>query len=200
MNRTNGFTLIEILIALFIFAILGTIAAIGLHAVLNTHERIEHTQRELRNMQWAFLLMRRDFTQLIQRPITSTGGEELPALLINSTNHVEFTTGGFINPNAISPRSTLIRVAYELDHHQLVRLTWPVLDRPTQISAQRRILLNHVTHMHFNYVDDHGQLLNVWATNSIISLPQAIIINLTIKNVGNWQGVFPIVGRGNETR
>jgi hypothetical protein len=52
--------------------------------------------------------------------------------------------------------------------------------------------------MNFNYVVDRGQLLNAWTTNSIIAMPQAIIIHLTIAHFGTWQGVFPIVGRGSE--
>lgn len=192
-----GFTLIEVMIALFIFAILGTIAAMGLHAVLNAKARLSVVQAELREFEFATTMMRHDFLQLIQRPISGTSGEELPPLWIKSTHHIEFTTAGYTNPDAIASRSTLRRVAYIWRQGDLIRVTWNALDRPPHITAMHRVLLHHVKNFYLNYVNDKGQLTEVWASDSPVTAPPAaIIVNVTLPTLGSWQGIFPINGRG----
>ncbi len=191
--KINGFTLIEILIALLIFAILSAVAAVGLRSVIHTHQKMKIIDREFEQIQTAATFMRRDFSQIIQRSISSESGAELPALVITSTHYLEFTSAGYSNPNAVENRSTLRRVAYEWENGKLVRLTWPVLDRPPRVVPERRVLLNHVTGMTLMYVNDQGQLVNVWA---MAHFPRAIVLALTLSRFGVWEGVFPISARG----
>lgn len=190
----RGFTLIEILIALFIFAILGSMAAIGLHAVSHTYQQLEHTQQQIRRLQFVTTLMRRDFTQIIMRSATSTSGNSLAPLVMTTTDNIEFTTGGFANPYSAEKRSTLQRIQYEFENHELIRITWPVLDRAPNATPQYQVLLRHLKKMSLRYVDKKGQLLNVWTTTT--PLPQAIVVTLTLENGAIWRGVFPLVSRG----
>ena len=199
----RGFTLIEIVVALFIFAILGTITAIGLRAVIKTHQRVEQVDKHLQKLQIAMTLMRRDISQFVDRPVASTSGESLPSLLIKNTSDFALTTGGYANPFSATKRSTLQRVAYQLKDHKLIRITWPALDRPPHITPLQRILLTHVTSMSLSFINDKGQTINVWAPGTIQNstvqpgtLPRAIIITLTLQHQGKLRSVFPIVGRG----
>lgn len=199
-NNHSGFTLVEVLIALFIFSILGMITIISISSVVHTYQRMKRVNNQLEQIQTAATLMRSDFTQMIQRPILSEHGEELPSLVTTSAHYVEFTTAGYSNPLAFEKRSTLRRVAYEWRDNKLIRLSWSALDRPPQITPERRILLRNVTQMTWMYVNHQGQLMNVWVTdnsgNPLILLPQAILVTLTLSHLGVWQGVFPLVSRG----
>jgi general secretion pathway protein J len=195
--QSKGFTLIEIIVALFIFAILGTIAAIGLRAVIRTHKHLEKVDKNISQLEIAMTLMRRDLTQMTDRAITNTSGEELPALMVINNHHIEFTTGGYANPFAASKRGTLQRVAYQLKNNKLVRLTWSAIDRPAHIEPSRRVMLNGVTHMNLSFFDNQKQIINVWTPDANVgTLPQAIIFTLKLRNHSTLQGVFPIVGRG----
>ncbi len=201
-KKHTGFTLIEILIALFIFAILGTVSAVGIRTVINSHRRIEKIHQALEAVQFATAQMRVDFIQIIPRPIVGSNGEPLPALLISSIQAIEFTTGGYANPQARENRGTLRRVAYTWENGQLIRSTWSVLDRSPSTKLERRILLKNVTDFSLNYVNDVGSLVNVWVTNNpsqpdaLIALPRAIVVTMHIATLGVWQGVFPIPSRG----
>src|SRR3990167_2530697 len=199
--KLSGFTLVEVLIALFIFAILGTITIIGVRSVIHTYQRMKAVNHELEQIQAAVTQMLFYFIQMIQRPILNENGKELPPLLIDSEHRIEFTTAGNSNPSALEKRGTLTRVAYDWRDGELIRFTWPALDRSPQTTPERRVLLRHVTQMTLRYVNLQDQLMNVWVTdnttsNPLIRLPQAIVVTLTLSSLGVWQGVFPIAGRG----
>ena len=53
----RGFTLLELLVSLAIFAILGVAAYAGLDAVLNAKDRIEAKADQLGRLQMLFVLM-----------------------------------------------------------------------------------------------------------------------------------------------
>ena len=203
MKRESGFTLIEVIVALFIFAILGVIAAMGLRSVISTQRQIKKTDSQLQELQIAVTLMRRDIAQFVDRRVASTSGELLDSLLITNTSDFELTTGGYANPLAAVKRGTLQRVAYQFKDHELIRLTWPVLDRAPHSAPLRRVLLTNVTQMSLSFIDDKGGVVNVWSPNADQkgkiqsgTLPRAIIVTLTLAHQGTLKNVFPIVGRG----
>jgi type II secretion system protein J len=66
MVRRAGFTLLEILIALFIFTIVSMILVSALHNVLNNQAATEKKAHQLAKLQIAMLLMSRDIEQTIR--------------------------------------------------------------------------------------------------------------------------------------
>jgi len=192
MNRESAFTLIEILIALFIFTIITAIASSGLLAVLNARDQTFKFADQLAALQLTTTLMQRDITQIINRPITDGDGQRLPALLASTTNlnRLEFTRAGFSNPLAQFNRSSLQRVAYVLDDTTLYRVTWPVLDRAPNTSVERRQLLTHVKGLSIEFLNQQGQFTANWvSTNDPIQtkLPQGILITIILNNNSSIQ-------------
>lgn len=194
MRNSAGFTLIEILIALAIFAVLAVVSAVGLHSLIKTHEKLQSHDAELRELFTAVTLIRRDVSQLVQREVADTSGSRLPALLVPNRFSFEFTRLGYVNPEATLKRSTLQRVAYVFDKSSLYRLTWPVIDRAPKTSADKRIILTNISYFRLNFVDDKGLQTEAWADN--YHLPRAIILNITFEKLGEMQLILPIVGRG----
>lgn len=187
--KDKGFTLIEIVVALAIFAIIAVITSVGLRAVLKTHSRIERINHRLREVMLAETIMRRDFMQISHRSVRDVGGESLPPLLIHSRDNIEFTHGG-VNSNN---RSSLQRVAYQFANGNLYRLSWPVLDRVSQTTPAKRLLLNKVQSWSLQYVKK-SEILSVWSNRAGLahSIPKAIIVNLQLPAMGALQWVFPI--------
>src|SRR6185312_5679581 len=108
LNRHDyGFTLLEIIIALFIFSIVSIIIVSALHNVLNTQAATEKKAARLAELQIALLLLSRDIEQTVNRPIVNASG--MLEGFIGSSHTITFTHAGFVNPFGQLQRSTLQR-------------------------------------------------------------------------------------------
>jgi general secretion pathway protein J len=76
----DGFTLLEVLVAVAIFAILSTLAYGGLTHVLETRNRIEIEREKWRSLTLAFAQLEDDLAQVRSRSVRNIDGTTLPAL------------------------------------------------------------------------------------------------------------------------
>ncbi len=159
ISTTNGFTLLEILIALFIFAIVGVIASSGLRSVLKDQEVSTRKSTQLAQLQLAIIVIERDLMQIVNRSVRVENGELLPALIANENDQpsLQFTHAGYINPQATRHQSTLQRVRYRLSEGKLLRETWPMLDRTSTQEPDAQVLLTGVQSMTFEFLDTNHQ-------------------------------------------
>ncbi|MCX7125332.1 MAG: type II secretion system minor pseudopilin GspJ [Gammaproteobacteria bacterium] len=209
-KSTSGFTLIEILIALMIFAIMGVLAAMSLHSIINTHEKLKKSDAEIMQLQMAITLMRRDIMQVIDRKIQVSGGTEEPAFM-TSMGGIAFTRAGLFNPLNISQQSNMQRVGYALQGGNLVRLTWDVLDQAPKSTSEAQILLKGVRSIEWQFIDSNGKKSTIWPPSEttttsiagqpavpILPLPVVVLMVMHLDNDNVIQGVFPVPSRGSD--
>jgi general secretion pathway protein J len=193
VKRLKGFTLLEVLIALFIFTILSTILVGALRTVIDAHAGTEKNAERLRTLQFALLVISRDIEQAINRPIFNASGKEEPAFSGTPKSFV-FTHTGFANLNNTKTRSTLERTGYTWNEGALWRLTWDVLDQAPQSRAHLRKLLDDISLVQFQYLDHDGHFLNDWPkegdTNQ--ALPRAISVQFTFSHWGKISQLYVI--------
>ncbi|MGM9453169.1 GspJ family T2SS minor pseudopilin variant LspJ [Legionella bozemanae] len=198
-DKLNGFTLIEILIALAVFAILATITSSVLYNAFTTRTRVNEQSERLNELQLALSLIQQDTRQTVERPIRSNEMRLLPAF-IGQTNYVEFTRDGNINPDSIEKRSTLKRVAYVCQQGTLIRRTWNSLDIINQKNYEDKLLLNRLTNCHFGYLNQNLQILPEWREQAITlnqrkePFPKAIQFNMTLQDQGEINLLFILPG------
>lgn len=193
MRNKNGFTLLEILIALFVFTIVSIIMVSALHNIFNFQSATEKQSARLDQLQLAMLIISRDLEQTINRPVmNSQGAQDGP--MIGTKNSIVFTHGGLANPFGQLHRSTLQRTRYSLIDDKLVRENWDVLDQTADSKTNTRILLNLVNELHFEYLDDKGKFQTEWPPvgQSQIPLPRAVLVSLAIKNWGILKQLYLI--------
>jgi general secretion pathway protein J len=146
MIRARGFTLLELLIAVAIFAVVGVMAYGGLQAVLTQQEIARQNADRFREIQFAVQQLSRDLYQLHPRPVREELGDGTrSAMLADARNRyvVEFTRGGWSNPLA-QPRAGVQRVAYDVDGDRLMRLHWFAPDHTLAEDPVERELLSGV--------------------------------------------------------
>jgi general secretion pathway protein J len=196
-NNYAGFTLIEILIALSIFAVIAVLATLSLRTLLHTYEKIQKVDERLREVMTAITIMQRDISQMVDRPVADTSGSELAALQIPDRTQFEFTRTGLSNPFHTMTRSQLQRVAYSYSDHALYRIAWEVLDRAPHSQAQKKMLLSGVNSFTLFYVNAEGQLTAVWSTTTAhTEFPRAIIVSFNLAGLGDITQIFPIARSG----
>jgi len=159
--RSMGFTLIEILVAFLVFAIIGVISAQLLSNTINAQDDLSDRGKRLGDIHRAMQIIQRDIMQLVDRPVRDSYGDPLQAVLIGADGAIEFTRGGWRNPLQL-PRAEVQRVGYLLQDNKLLRGYWPVLDRAQDTEPAYQTLLQDVEQVEFYAVDGSGNEHTFW--------------------------------------
>jgi len=187
----QGFTLLELVVAMAVFAIMAAIAYSGLNNVLIAQQQTEVHSEQLHQLQLAMTWLERDIEQTVNRGVRSQYGELLPPVIGNDFEGylLELTRGGWRNP-ANQPRSHLQRVAYALRDEQLVRAYWRVLDRAEDSKPLENVLLDGVKAVEIRYLGANGEWRTSWPELSTTGnvnpeiIPKAIEVNVDTKQFG----------------
>ncbi len=197
-SAQRGFTLLELLVALSIFAILSTITYTGLSRILTLRADVEQRTERLHQLQLCYRLMGRDLAQYIERDIRNEYGDLEEALLQGGEEEgLMFTRSGWLNP-ASQARSNLQRTAYRLEEDKLVRLTWAVLDRAQDSEAYEHVLLEKVKRLEIRLLDDNNEWHTQWPpldraaapTGTTGAPPKAAEVILELEDAGELRWLF----------
>lgn len=209
-RRPHGFTLLEVLVAISIFALIGVASYRVLSSVLQTNERLEARSAELRRVNRAFWLIQQDVEQMIRRPVRGADGSAQPYLEVGSGDPpLEFTRTGRDNPLGL-PRSRMLRVAYRVGRHPdfevsgsphyheerryLLRYTWPQLDGSGDLGkALVQALLPDIEKLSATVMTDRGPM-TTWPQLSQAQQrePLALQIELTDKDAGVVRRLYKV--------
>lgn len=162
-RRERGFTLIEILVAVVVLAVLAVAAYGGLDAIINIRRHTHAEEDQFQSLQLAMATLARDLEQAAPRPIRYGSGDWAQAMEggDGAVPPLSFTRAGNPNP-LLEPRSSLQRVSYEVDNGKLYRLYYPVLDRSLEIQPKRQELLAGVTTLSVRFLDESGEWRKHW--------------------------------------
>jgi len=199
--RSQGFTLVEILVALGIFAVLGLASSQLMTRIIEVRDTVSARGARLAELQRAMDVLQRDVLQATQRPVRDELGDELPALRVAPDVPLELTRLGQRNPLAL-PRSEAIRTAYVLADGALVRLIWPVLDRANDTLPLRQTLLTDVDAFEVEIVDVSGNEHGYWPPVGDVGEDPAtrlagIKVAITAAPFGDVQRIWEIAQMGN---
>lgn len=205
-SNVRGFTLLELLVAMAIFAVIGALALGGLNAVLAQQEIARRQLDRLNDVQRAVRLLTADFSQLNPRYVRDALGT--PELPIVSPCTVEYlvclTRDGWRNPFAQFPRGTLQRVQYALEDGKLARSYWAVMDRTLVNEPREQVLLEDVEAFEVAYLDQAsttGEWSLQWppltstggaSSNAVL---EAVRISITLKDWGEIVRIVEVVSQ-----
>lgn len=194
----SGFTLLELLIAITIFAIIVTFVYAGLDVVLDTKHQTDEHLDQLAKLQLGLNLIGRDIEQTVDRPIRNEYGDSQHALQTGGLSGLllELTRGGFANPMKLA-RSELQRVGYQLEDETLYRITWPALDRAQDSTPRRQKLFGGVKGIELNYFDQAMERHTQWPpqegsgqNQTSSALPKAVELILELDKWGKLRRLF----------
>lgn len=196
-NKSAGFTLLELLIALLITAIIATASALALQQVLKTYRSTTQTQQRLTEIEIAVVLLRRDLEQILNRSIAVQKNVINPGFN-GQAQQISFIRGGMIHIPSSSTtfaNTTLERVAYLVKNGKLLRQSWRYLDDDVmQNSMQSAVILENIEMIRFFYIDENKQKLKTWPMiyQGTPKLPMGIEAELHLKDWGKvsvWSAV-----------
>ena len=163
MNRARGFTLVELLVAVFITTILFALGYGAINQAVQNRTTLERAQDRVLAVQKAMRTFVQDFSQLVPRPVRQPLGEGyLPAIQSGSPPELlSFTRGGWTNPAGVQ-RSTLQRVRYRVEEGKLHRDTWIALDATLDPQPRSQVLLEQVKSVKLRFMDASRAWVDRW--------------------------------------
>jgi general secretion pathway protein J len=183
----NGFTLIEVLLAIAIFAMISLASFSVFDGVMQSERFSNEKMQRLNDIQRAWLVIERDYLQIAQRSMRIEGEAPL-ANFIHTENSsfssnvegIAFVRHGWTNPGLLIPRSDLQSVAYRVYENNLERLHFNFVDAVNGEEPKIRKLIEQVTAFNLEYF-----YKNKWQ-NTLINnqLPRAIKLIIETEDIG----------------
>ena len=201
MKQARGFTLIEMLVAVFLLAVLGG-AGFSMLFQMNTTRGVVIAQADrLTELQRTFYWMSEDFSQAVDRPVRSASDDRTPSFLysVQGDSIIEMSRSGWTNPaREVSPaRSDMQRVSYSLDDDRLIRSYWYHLDTTEDEPTKRRQMLDEVEDLTLRFLDREGSWHDSWPPLDVLEepgMPAAVEVRLQLEDLGSVNRLFALPG------
>jgi general secretion pathway protein J len=169
MKGQRGFTLLEVLVAITITAVIGIGVWQVLSGVILSRDRVDELAEQFDGLQRAMLLLERDITQIINRPVRDIYGDFKPALTSREDDFaLMLTRQGWRNPLGIR-RSSLQRVGWEYTGSELRRRYWPTLDQGQEDNSQDLLLLEGVTAFDLRFLNEQNSWVPEWPSDDAMA-------------------------------
>lgn len=195
--QTLGFTLIEVMIAMAIFAMVSLASFTIFDTVFRSDEQSRLKSERINELNRAFIVIERDMLQLTRRTMRING--EAPSNrfihlddqgFFSETNALAFVRSGWANPNLLLPRSELQSVAYQLSDNTLNRLHFTFVDPVVGKEPKVRPLITLVDDVKFEFYQA-GKWQKEINGNT---LPQAMALIVQTQDLGEIRRQFLIAG------
>lgn len=183
MKRQHGFTLVEVLVALTLLALVAVLAYRGMAALVDSESRLAGEAARWRTLDAAFARFEADLRQALPRSVKA-GSTREPAWLAAVESHgasgIAFSRAG---PEfAADPGIAGQRIGYRLRGNALEVVYWPTLDRATL--ADERVtawtLADDVAGFRVEHWSERGGWVATWPQPDEAPLPRAVRVHLTL--------------------
>jgi general secretion pathway protein J len=196
-GQHQGFTLLEVLIAIAVFSLISLSSFTIFDSVLKGDRTSKQKSERHNELQRAFLIIERDITQIARRSVR-LNGESPQSKLIQSAEDsfaseeqaIAFVRHGWTNPGLLLPRSDMQAVAYRLVEETLQRLHFNFVDAVVGEEPKVRPLMKDVTEVAFEFYDGK-KWQETWPGKT---LPLAIAIELDTIDYGIIRRQFLVPG------
>lgn len=196
-NHSQGFTLLETVVSLFLLAVMSVMAYQAVEAVLGANQRSRDALAEEQQLQLTWQVISNDLLHLRARHYADGfGGIEAAYQTSNSDILLSFTRGG--GALLESNPTGLTRVQYSLDEEgRLIRTVWPIFVSLRDSDGQQRVLLDKVSNINFNNLTALGYYSLDWPAidvefeDNLLSLPLMVEVSILLEDGSVSSRLFP---------
>lgn len=187
-NANQGFTLIELMIAVIIFAALSIISYRTLSSLITTKNVVTNSQKKWGSIAKTVNLFSTAWNRSIPLIIRDSDGTALPAVWGKQELHgkfdsqLEITEAGFIGDNVYGS-SPPKRVGFRFVGDKLYLVTWPVLNRIQNTTPEIDLLLANIDQFKISYFYPDRQWRDTWPASpkDITTLPNGLKLYIKMK-------------------
>jgi len=170
-KKSRGFTLVEVIIALSIFAVLSIIGYKSISSLIQTKERVEVDDVKWQQLVTFFDRFELDVKQSVNRPIRNRDDVFEPAWLGKPTyegeNGSQLAFSRLGDPDQPGFLMDTRRIGYRLHNGAVELLIWPSLDAAPNTKPEIFNVLPHVSQIAFSYLSEDGRWLSAWPESTV---------------------------------
>jgi general secretion pathway protein J len=199
VRSARGFTLLELLVATAILALVMMMAYTALQAVVRKSDGMKAHAAELRGLLFGLQLLQWDLAQAMDRPLRMRLGGEQPAFSGGGKGRVllSLTRGGM--PLVAGERSAgLAHIVYRLAQGRLMRDRYHRLDGSEEETPVSQVLIEGVDEVHIGFTDSTGRQHPAWplaaAGRQAAPLPAALELVIRHRRWGELRRVLLVTG------
>lgn len=208
MNHAQrGLTLVELLVAIFIFGLIASAAVFALRLAVDARDGIRDSSARIGEIETARMLMKEDLALVVNRPVRDAFGAPAgPAFLggmetlrrpsvVGERLLLAFVRSGWTNPEDQAPRSTLQYVEYVVRDGALVRRTRAYLDDARGQPVVDRVLIADAADISVSFLAGQGYSSPQWtdgwpAPGGTGVAPMAVSLTVTTPRFGALRQYF----------
>ena len=197
MKKRSGFTLVELLVAIAIFAVLSALGWKVFDYLIKIKERNTQHEQRLGQLQEAYQQVLRDTVQIV--PVTANvAGQVQPAVMLQN-GQLTFSKTGVTDPlmQGIPPEER-VEYIYKADEKKLYRYKYKNLNQTGNDQPETSVLLDSVDQFQIMLLNPNemAQWPEVaFSENDVTQakiLPRGLKINLTVNEV-SYEWVFSLL-------
>ena len=160
---SKGFTLVELLVAIAIFAVLSALGWKIFDHVARVKERNMVRENTLIDLQTAYQRVLKDSIQIV--PISAAVNKNIEPALILQDNQLSFSKSGVVDPlqQGYSPFER-IEYSYDAGSQSIIRSRYLNLNRTNNQASENSVLLNHVDEFKVEVLNPNTSA--VWPENA----------------------------------
>ncbi|HQT27278.1 MAG TPA: type II secretion system minor pseudopilin GspJ [Burkholderiales bacterium] len=191
MKTESGFTLVEILIAIAILALISAMAFRGLSSVIETRRHVAEENRKWHDLSLFFSRFGEDLSRPIHRPATDASGMTLPEF----EGKPEYS--GPLDANILFTRmgsegESDERVGYRFNQGKIEELVWAHVDQAPGTKPDVYPLLSRIRSFELRYLAVNNTWVPYWPLPGQVQ-PKAVEASVTLESGEKIVRIFSLL-------
>jgi general secretion pathway protein J len=191
-----GFTLVELLVAMAVLAVLASVSFRGLSSILDAEAHVQSETRRWNDVAVAIAHMSRDLSLAVPRTVRDNAGHVRAAIIIGSApdgtqGQLQVTRLG--DGDGASSQGDLRRIEYRLRAGTLEYLVWPAPDLAPGAAPSVSPVLENVAGLELRALGQDGTWSSAWpAGQQANTLPRALEARIELASGERITRLFPL--------
>ena len=198
--RPRGFSLVEMLVAVAVLAVLASVSFRGLNSVLDAETGVAAETRRWNELAIVTSHLGHDLSLAVARPLRDSAGSVRPALSVRQAPGAAGVDAGaqlaltrLGDAEGASATGELRRVAWRLREGTLEYLVWPSVDAATGALPTVSAVLENVANLQVRALGDDGLWYGVWpASGRGEGPPRAVEVQFLLAGGARISRLFPL--------